>query len=220
MRYKFVDIGTCYYATSVDEFGLEVNGLLVDPIQKFLDVLPSSATVKKECCAITDTDGIVDFNVYFDENFDTFELKYFTSTDRDKWRKQKTFIDGKTKPLNVAKSSLVDHPWKHVQQHQKKIKVNGMRLITLFQKYNIDEIDYLRIDTEGYDHKILEQIIELLKNNSIKINNEIAFEYIKDFGNTDKLDILEAIICNEFGFKKTISKKDGDHALIRTNNEG
>lgn len=218
MNYKFVDIGTCYYATSVDDFGLDVNGLLVDPIQKFIDVLPSSNTVKKECCAITEVDGEVEFNTYFDKNFDSFELKYFTSADRERWRKEKTFIDGKTKPLHSAKSSLIDHPWDHVLKHQKKIKVNGMRLETLFKKYNVLEIDHLRIDTEGFDHKILEQVIELLSENKIKINNEISFEYIKDFRNTDQLDLLEKEICNKFNFIRTVSKKDGDHSLIRSNN--
>jgi len=38
----------------------------------------------------------------------------------------------------------------------------------LFKKYNVTEIDYLKIDTEGYDTKIMFMYINYIKKDDIK----------------------------------------------------
>jgi hypothetical protein len=53
----------------------------------------------------------------------------------------------------------------------------------LIEKYNISEIEYLFIDTEGYDY----QIIKSIDFNKTKIN-KVKFEY-KHLDDTFKFDI-------------------------------
>jgi hypothetical protein len=54
MKYTFVDIGCGHFATSVDIFGTMCNGLLVEPIEEYCNVLPRSDTVIVECSAVSE----------------------------------------------------------------------------------------------------------------------------------------------------------------------
>lgn len=78
------------------------------------------------------------------------------------------------------------------QNQEKSIELIEIKTLSNFCKLNnIDNIDILKIDTEGYDLKVLKGAIELLKNNKVSIiqveasmNHENTFHvYFTEFVN-------------------------------------
>ena len=69
------------------------------------------------------------------------------------------------------------------------ISVQGVRVLSfkkLIETYDIDEIGFLKIDTEGNDHMILDSVIDCLRIKKIKIK-KIQFEFDEAFKNTKKI---------------------------------
>jgi hypothetical protein len=66
--------------------------------------------------------------------------------------------------------------------------INVISFQKLVEKYNIDHIANLKIDTEGHDHIILNEVANLLLTKKISCNS-ITVEYIIGrYENTDSID--------------------------------
>lgn len=178
MKYDFVEIGTCYYDTCVDGYGLDSTGLLVEPVKEFYDVLPHSKTVLKENCAISDADGTAEFTALIPENVKYIKRDIVKEITKDNITYEKimekegdVLIGGWSSLSSNAQTINAD-----VLLKAKQIQVKTLTFLSLVKKYNITEIDYLKIDTEGSESVILHDVIRLLHNNKIKIKT-IRFEY-------------------------------------------
>jgi len=221
MKYKFVDIGTCFYATSIDDFGLHVDGILVEPIKKFLDTIPNSPTIKKECSAISDNNGLGLIYTYFSpEQLAQTKLEYFTEEQRRQMIKDKTFASFLADMLPSAGISSLKTRDKWINPEFQinpppcyEYPINYITLTSLIEKYNISEIEYLRIDCEGHEPKILKQVYEQLKSNNLAVR-EIQFERDKKdtFSINSDLNLITSDIIS-LGYSKSISKKDSDVIL-------
>lgn len=189
MKYNFVEIGCSIYNTYVDRFGLDVNGLLVEPMPNLFKVVPNSKTVKKENAAITHYDGKVEFHLYhgFDPNRN---YKYHG-----------TNIKSALKEPNGWDVSSIDPNPKRIDNCTGKLTVPAMTLKTLFKKYNITEVDYFKVDAEGHDHIVIQQLLNLM-DSGITVNKEIMFEYAYPMCNKLELDRLSNIICEKYSFNK------------------
>jgi FkbM family methyltransferase len=195
MHYTFIDIGCGHTNVSVDQYGLGVNGLLVEPIKEFCDVLPHSNTVLIECSAITERDGDIDMNV----------------SKRDMTGIQYIPISALTTPTHVERM-LKNHKIFGAESialerdilDDKRI-VSSMTLETLLDKYKITSVEQLKIDVEGYENIVLQQLIELLRSNKFNVTERIIFEY-NDLSNKPELDDLTKIISSEFGFNYSFKK--------------
>jgi hypothetical protein len=80
----------------------------------------------------------------------------------------------------------LDHHKKRFQITENDIEEIDVKILVfndLVEKYNINEIEYLFIDTEGYDY----QIIKSIDFNEIKIN-KVKFEY-KHLDDTFKFEV-------------------------------
>lgn len=195
MNYKFIDIGCGHTNVSVDEYGLDVHGLLVEPIKEFCDVLPASDTVLVECSAITSYDGTIEMNI---SSRDMSDIHYI--------------------PISALNTPI------HLERMLKNHKIFGaesialkrdilddtrivacMRLDTLLNKYKIDSVDQFKIDVEGCENIILQQLIELMRLKKFIVNESIIFEY-NDLSDKNELDVLSKIICEEFGFTSSFRK--------------
>ena len=87
---------------------------------------------------------------------------------------------------SFKKKHLLDHHRKRFQITESDIEEVDIKIVVfndLVEKYNIYEIEYLFIDTEGYDY----QIIKSIDFNKTKIN-KVKFEY-KHLDDTFKFDI-------------------------------
>jgi len=96
---------------------------------------------------------------------------------------------------SFKKKHLLDHQRKRFQITESDIEEESVNILVfedLLIKYNINEIDYLFIDTEGFDYRIIKSI----DFNKVKIN-KIKFEY-KHLDDTFKYEIRLAELRKNF----------------------
>lgn len=196
MKYHFIDIGCGHQSVSSDIYGTsdDIFGMYVEPIKEYLDVLPSGKNIIKEDCAIHDQPGVLEFNALIADN-----PRYFSNAEMVEIIKNKQLhedYDRKYPGSGNSSFLKINGCW---QNYQKKILVKTMTLEELFIKHNVTEIEYLKIDVEGYEEHLLLQLYNLMKLSKVKITNELKFEY-NYLSNLIELDKLTKLICNEFGF--------------------
>lgn len=192
MHYDFVDIGTSFFCTSVDDFGVNCRGLLVDPVKPYLDVIPSSDTIVKANYAISDSNR-TDL-IYLKGN--VLDVKYVSKFE----------LDGLVSQLNSRQE---------VREEIQRIGYGGCsslgkahnvgsdtqltcQVITfdeLCKKYNITSIGLLKIDTEGHEHRILPQVYEAIAEGKLEGIDTIVFEY-NSLSDKHTLDILVALFAD------------------------
>lgn len=197
MHYKFIDIGCGHTNVSVDVYGLDVNGLLVEPIKEFCNVLPSSTTVLKECAAITSYDGVLDMNVTTDDlsNVQYFPISVLSNKKHFNRIAEKYGIYGMEFVGTDSTKDTHNYEWL-----KSKRSVLCMSLRTLLNKHDITEVDQFKIDVEGHENTILLQLIDLMRSGEFKVNEKIIFEY-NYLSDKKELDELAQTISEEFGFK-------------------
>jgi len=161
--YKFVDIGTCFYDTSLDLYGDSELCILVEPIEEFLSYFPNRSNIIKECSAIYDSEGTATINMFFVPEMLNDDL-------RNLKRKYK-----------VSQSSLVRDNIIGCDKVTKR-KIKTITFETLCKKHKIKSIDFLKIDAEGSDYLILCQVYEMILAEKININ-KIQFEMLSNLNN-------------------------------------
>ncbi len=180
MHFDFVDIGTSDFETSLDLRTNNQTVLLVEPLFSYLANLANGEGIFKAPFAVSNQAG---FNkIYYVEESD------IQTNNLPAWVKGCNSIGEKhitvTKLLNERGLPVI------------LIKSQSIRLITfkqLVEIYAITSIGQLKIDTEGHDHFILPDVIQLLKSKKLRIKS-IIIEYIEVFGNTVTLDQHIAIL--------------------------
>ena len=130
--------------------------VLIEPLKKYFDELKKNYQNEKnfhfENSAITV--GNEDFEIY------SVKEKYLSEYD-DHIKGINSFVIKLLKNHGVKKN------------HIEKKKINSLSISNLIKKYNIEKLDLLYIDTEGYDGKI---VYAFMKNTELK--PIIIFEYI------------------------------------------
>jgi len=210
MKYKFIDIGCSFWMVSTDKFGTNVDGILVEPIKEFLDVLPESHTIIKEDVAIGDQCGEVEFNVFIPKGI---KLRYYNTKEllriMQKYKKEDYYHFVHKHPIlgsivGSGGSSFLERVDDAIVENKfidkKVVKVKMITLEELFKRNNVTEIDYLKIDTEGSEEIILSQLLKLMQNGVVQINKQIEFE-CNILSNNSNLNAIANLICSEFGFK-------------------
>ena len=206
MNYKFIDIGCGMRSVSSDKFGTEVKGIYVEPIKEYLDILPNGKNIIKECCVISDKEGLLDFNAVVAN-----DPKYYSQNKFEYVNSHAELLKNYLhKYSGAGQSSLnVKHPL------SKKIKVKSVTLEDFFKKHNVTSVDYLKIDVEGHEEVILIQLIDLLKRKKIKINTELKFEY-NLWSDLKKLDVLTEKLCEILGFESRFQHHIWDEDMVLT----
>lgn len=192
MVYKFVDIGTSYFCTSIDDFGLNVNGLLVEPIKEYLDIIPNSETVIKANYAISDSDRIDVMYVPISNS----KKEYHSE------KEMKKIEDARIVARDGCSALGKIHP--EVPQNNKQVQCNVITFYKLCDLYDIKEIENLKIDTEGHDYIILEQVYNMIEDGRLIISNQIMIEY-NHLINKNEVEPLIKKFEQEFDFKRKIA---------------
>jgi len=196
MKYKFIDIGCGHQSVSSDIFGTSVVGMYVEPIKEFIDVLPSGPNIIKECCVVSNVEDTITFNAIIP---DSANIKYFTNTQMTRIVKNDKSLELYRKLYPASGQSSL-YEYEKNQNISKKINVRSLTLESLFKKHNVTEIDYLKIDVEGAEHIILNQLLKLLDDKKIIINKQIKFEYNEKAEDKTILDDLMERIKLKHGF--------------------
>jgi FkbM family methyltransferase len=199
MKYDFVEIGASIWDTSIDHFGLDAIGLLVEPMPNLFKAIPSSDTVKKENVAITSHDGFVKFYTYDDYSPEK-EYRYMPLDEISRRGYGTQGFGWDVSSIDLNKERKVTG----------ELEVKCLTLKSLFEKYDVSEIGLFKVDTEGHDHVILVQLLALM-GAGLKVNNEIFFEY-NHLSNKLALDNTSDKICELYG----LTKKYEDHNVSLT----
>lgn len=197
MRYKFLDIGTSCFATSIDDKNFkagEDNGILVEPIKKYLDAIPEIEGVIKANYAISNYcgNGTMYAPTVSIDNLEYTSQEYFEVENKE-LRQQ----------YGKAGSNSLNKIHPNIHKFNQEFDTVACTVITLDKLcdiYEIDEVESIKIDTEGHESIVLSQLIDLMKAKKIKVLNSIKFEsnYLND--QTD-LRRLSETICKEFMFE-------------------
>lgn len=149
-HYDFVEIGTSDFATLIGSATEETVGLSVEPVKEYLDRLPNPPNVKKVCAAVSNESG---------------ELELY-------WVPDSLRVAHRL-PDWVKGANSVGCPHQIVVRYLKKrglpldlihtTKVPVIRMRDLILDHEVASVDYLKIDTEGHDMRIMQDVVELIK---------------------------------------------------------
>ena len=168
MKFDYLDIGTCNFETSLDLMPAGSTALMVEPLFHYLTQLPNLPGVIKAPFAISNFCGYEKiFHVPFAAS-ESGSLPY--------WVKG---CNSFSKPHPTI-SSL-----NNVEQTATLVPV--LTLKKLCEIYQIDDVCHFKVDTEGHDHIILEQLMPLVLGWNLQ---SIQFEYLDAFANTAQLDLI------------------------------
>lgn len=142
MKYDFVEIGTSNFDTLIEKADDNTIGISIDPMKKYLDQLPNPKKCKKINCAVSFDGNELPINFYY------IDLETINRLNLKKFLRGCNAI-GNYHPMHIQHN---------LQEHVTIEKVNQKSLVSIFNNYNITEIDYLKIDTEGGDCKIMKQL--------------------------------------------------------------
>jgi FkbM family methyltransferase len=145
MHYNFIEIGTSDFNTLLQSDNPGI-GLSIEPLKIYLDRLPNKEGVTKVNCAISDFDGEVDIYWIDPQDIATYNLPH--------WLKGCNSI---MKPHPTADAEL---RVRGLSSIYKTSKCEAVSWDTLVKRFEIESIDYLKIDTEGHDCVILEAILD------------------------------------------------------------
>ena len=182
MRYDFIEIGTSDFDTLLERSTTEI-GISIEPLKVYLDNLPDRDTVIKLNCAMSDKDGVAD--VYWIDPSD------IESYDLPLWLKGcNSIID----PHPSAVKELKDKNLEHIY---KKTECKCLTWNSIVDIYDIKYVEYLKIDTEGHDCFIINNILDsnvilpkkiLFENNILSDENFViaTLERLEKYGYTVK----------------------------------
>lgn len=160
MHYDYVDIGTSDFDHS-GIFHLNSKVLLVEPLSCYYDTLPNNENITKANYAISNFNGSTDI--------------YYVDPADIKKHNLPSFLKGCNSLNNEHNAVTYELEKNNIENLHKREVVNVITLDSLFLKYDVTSITNLKIDTEGHDHIILEQVLSFVKQ-GFQIDT-IQFEY-------------------------------------------
>lgn len=146
MKFDFIEIGTSDFNTLIENCEENEIGMSIEPLQEYLDSLPNKKNVIKVNCAISDVNKTVD--VYYVDSNDI--IMYGLPG----WLKGCNSINN---PHPSTEDVLKERNLSHLSR---KRSCTAITWDTLVERYNIESVKLLKIDTEGHDCYILKNIIE------------------------------------------------------------
>jgi FkbM family methyltransferase len=148
MKYDYIEIGTSDFDTIVQYS--DGRGLSIEPFKFYLDNLPNRETNHKVCAAISDKMGEVEIYYVHPDDIHNYGLPLWVKGCNSILKKHPSVI-----------SILEEMDLIHIYR---KEKVDSLTWDYIIKNYNITSLDYLKIDTEGYDLNILGFILNSTTN--------------------------------------------------------
>jgi FkbM family methyltransferase len=175
-HYDFIEIGTSDFDTLIEVSNNLTKGISIEPIKYYLDKLPNKLNVKKVQAAMSDKEGSIDIYYIEDKHIDVHGLPW--------WLRGSNSVNN---PHPFAVKEIGE------ELYNELVTVDNVPTITwptLIETYNIKSIDYLKVDTEGYDHIILNEYLNECDKNPELLANKIKFECHGEVSNREEIDKL------------------------------
>ena len=161
MKYDFIEIGTSDFRTLIENPS-SGKGISVEPLKYYLDKLPNNPNVIKSNYAMSNFEGEIQIFWVTPENIQKYNLP--------PWVRGCNSVN---KPHPTVKNLLKEN-------YDKVVTIDRVKCITwesFINLYDVETIDYLKIDTEGHDGIILEEYLKICDINPSLWAKEILFEY-------------------------------------------
>lgn len=214
-KYDFVEIGTCYFDTLIEKCDDSSIGISIEPIEEYLNELPNKKNVVKLNYAV-----IAPKDLTKEKNIDLYYIDRETAKNNNlgSWILGCNSI-GKPHDFHTNYFPRPDI-WHNFSEEQKlratTVNLSEMGLVKnkkvpcitfteLAEKFEIESIDYLKIDVEGYDYILVDSILDYYEKNKIKSPKTIKFE-TNSHTNKEELNlVVEKLIS--FGYSvKTVGE--------------
>lgn len=175
MHYDFIEIGTYRGDTLADNAKRTVRGLMIEPMVEYLDQLQLEDLpfVTKVPVAIVDKPTDTDLIIFFITTEDVQRHSLHP------WMAQCNSI-GKFHPWHVAYHNNPNGSGP--ERNLTKLGIVRARTVTcmtwkqLMKKYDVTSVDFVKIDAEGYDVRIVNSILDYCAQDNIKLPPKIQFE--------------------------------------------
>jgi len=145
MKYNFIEIGTSDFDTLISSTNNQI-GLSIEPLKFYLDNLPDNDSVIKVNSAISKNNGVVE--VFW------VDPKDIQENDLPEWLKGCNSI---IEPHSVTVRELKERNLEHLLNIS---RCETITWSTLVSRYDIKSVDFLKIDTEGHDCIIINNILD------------------------------------------------------------
>lgn len=186
MKYNFIEIGTADFETELETCDEESVGLTIEPIKSYLDNLPNKKNVKKINCAVSNCNRKTEIFYVSSENIKKNNLPWFV--------KGCNSID-MPHPITKGFAFGLNIPDELISKDTIEVK----SFEKIIEEYEVEEIDFLKIDTEGHDLVIMNHYIDLCEQNQKLFAKKISFESNILLNQDEVENVLNRLIS--FGYK-------------------
>ena len=145
MRYDFIEIGTSDFDTLLQTTERQT-GLSVEPVKFYLDRLPKNSHIIKVNCAISDKNSTTNVFCVKPEDIDEYGLSWFLKG-----------CNSIIRPHSVTERELKE---KNLEFLLNQTECEMITWDKLTERYDIESVDLLKIDTEGHDCVIINNILD------------------------------------------------------------
>ena len=192
MKYDFIEIGTSFFDTIVQNCSDNIMGISIEPIKQYLDRLPDKPNVIKINAAMSNYNG--SGTVYYipDSILKQYNLPAWLAGCNSLNSPHKSINEEIEWVNNLIRPILSPYSIS-IKDLVIKENINVIDFDFLVKKYQISKIDFLKIDAEGHDAVILNNYLDIC----IKYNNfyatKIEFEANELVSEKEKTDLLDRI---------------------------
>ena len=191
MKYDFIEIGTSNFDTLIQTIDDPVVGISIEPIRYYLDQLPNRAGVTKICVAVSRDNTSGHLGVYY------VPERTIRARGLPGWLRGCNCIgDYHPRHIELAVCDLV--------------QIDTVEIVPIgeiFDKHDVTELDYLKIDTEGSDADILLHLFEYLMTKTRRnYPKKILFE-TNGLADSEKVEQVKSKYTG-LGYTVTLSNYD------------
>ncbi len=200
MKLDFLEIGTADFDTCIERAKPNEIGISIEPAKVYFDKLPARSGVIRLNCAISKTNGLLDIYYTKPETIVAHGLPF--------WLRGCNSV---IKPHRLALEQLAAKRL-DPDEHIVKETVETLNFETLVQRYDIQSINFLKIDTEGHDLIILEGYRDVCDRLPHLYAERILFETNSHTTVEDQDACIEAFVKRGY----TVSQRGHDTILSRS----
>jgi autotransporter strand-loop-strand O-heptosyltransferase len=183
-HYDFIEIGTSDFDTLIQSCSQDAIGLSIEPLKFYLDKLANKDNVKKMQVAISDEDGEIDIYYIKEDKIISHSLPW--------WVRGSNSI-GKPHPFTVKE--IGEELYNALVTIE---KIPTLSWNTLVTQESIGSIDFLKIDTEGFDHIILKDYYFACKKKPKLFAKKIKFERHPEVSNLQGIDEIISLFSDYY----------------------
>jgi FkbM family methyltransferase len=197
--FDYVEIGTCDFDIGSGTIENNKKYLLVEPLKNYLDKIPNSKNIIKKNAAVGSAKAELKIFYVNEENIKKYNLPFWVRGCNKIGERHPTVLN-LLNDLGIDTSNIFS---------EKNIPV--VTFNDIVDEYKIDRIVNLKIDTEGWDHFIFKDVVNLILNKEIVIEN-ITLEYLQAHKNTEEIDKLYEQIKHLYPKRSSL----GDNIVLQT----